>query len=135
MSERPDKHHIHPRDQICKMINRIYQRGLTTTSGGSVSIIDANNDIWIAPSAIDNGSLSPSDILCVKNDGALIGLHKPSSEYPFHKAIYENRPDIKAIIHAHPPALDSFSIVHQIPNTNVIFQAKKNMWLNRLCIL
>ena len=44
----------------------------------------------------------------VKPDGTIIGRHKPSSEFPFHKAIYEMRPDIKAIIHAHPPALVSF---------------------------
>jgi len=52
------------------------------------------------------------------------GRHKPSSEYPFHRAIYEARPDIKAIVHAHLPALVSFSTVRQIPDTNVIPQAK-----------
>jgi len=62
--------------------------------------------------------------MCVKKDGTITGRHKPSSEYPFHKAIYEMRPDIKAIIHAHPPALVSFSIVHSIPDTNIISQAK-----------
>jgi L-fuculose-phosphate aldolase len=51
------------------------------------------------------------------------GLHKPSSEYPFHQAIYEVRPDIKAIVHAHPSALVSFSIVRQVPDTSVIPQA------------
>jgi len=106
------------------VISRIYRRGLTTTSGGNISLIDENGDIWVTPSAIDKGSLRPSDIMCIKRDGSVIGRHKPSSEFPFHKAIYEMRPDIRAIIHAHPPALVSFSIVHQIPNTNVISQAK-----------
>jgi len=45
-------------------------------------------------------------------------------EYPFHQAIYQIRPDLKAVVHAHPPALVSFSIVRQIPNTNLIPQAK-----------
>ncbi|HKJ43538.1 MAG TPA: class II aldolase/adducin family protein [Sunxiuqinia sp.] len=115
---------MHPRDQINLIIGKIYRSGLTTTSGGNVSIIDENGDIWVTPSAIDKGSLRPSDIICMKKDGTMIGRHKPSSEFPFHKAIYEARPDIKAIIHAHPPALVSFSIVRQIPNTNVIPQAK-----------
>jgi L-fuculose-phosphate aldolase len=79
----------------------------------------------VTPSAVDKGSLRPSDIICVKADGTIIGKHKPSSEFPFHKAIYEARPDIKSVIHAHPPALVSFSIVRQIPNTNV-------MWANWL---
>lgn len=115
---------VHPRDQITKIISRIYKRGMTTTSGGNISIIDENGDIWVTPSAIDKGSLRASDIVCVKKDGTVIGKHKPSSEFPFHKAIYEMRPDIKSIIHAHPPALVSFSIVRKIPNTNIISQAK-----------
>jgi len=124
MNEILDTRLMHPRDQIIMIISRIYKRGMTTTSGGNISVIDENEDIWVTPSAVDKGSLRPSDIMCVKPDGTIIGRHKPSSEFPFHKAIYEMRPDIKAIIHAHPPALVSFSIVHEIPDTNIISQAK-----------
>jgi L-fuculose-phosphate aldolase len=124
MNEILDPHLMHPRDQITLIISRIYKRGMTTTSGGNISVIDDNGDIWVTPSAIDKGSLRPSDIMCVKRDGNIVGRHKPSSEFPFHKAIYEMRPDIHAIIHAHPPALVSFSIVHEIPDTNIISQAK-----------
>lgn len=116
---------MHPRDQIVLVISRIYNRGLTTTSGGNISICDENGDVWVTPSAVDKGSLQPADIVCVKRDGKIIGRHKPSSEFPFHKAIYEARPDIKAVVHAHPPALVSFSIARQIPNTNVISQARQ----------
>lgn len=116
---------MHPRDQITLVMTRIYRRGLTTTSGGNISIIDGNGDIWISPSAVDKGSLQPSDIVCIRKNGTIEGRHKPSSEYPFHKAIYKIRPDIKAIIHAHPPALVSFSIARTIPDTNIISQAKQ----------
>ncbi len=115
---------MHPCDQITMIIKKIYRSGLTTTSGGNVSIIDENGDIWVTPAAIDKGSLRASDIVVVRKDGTIEGRHKPSSEYPFHRAIYECRPDIKSIIHAHPPALVSFSIVRQIPDTNIIPQAK-----------
>ncbi|WP_256011113.1 class II aldolase/adducin family protein [Desertivirga xinjiangensis] len=115
---------MHPRDQIALVMSRIYRRGLTTTSGGNISIVDENGDIWISPSGVDKGRLSPSDIVCVKADASIEGLHKPSSEFPFHKAIYEIRPDIRAIIHAHPPALVSFSIVRATPDTNIITQAR-----------
>ena len=116
---------MHPADQITVVISRIYRSGLTTTSGGNISIKDENGDIWITPGGIDKGSLTPKDIICVKPDGTIIGPHKPSSEFPFHKAIYEMRPKMTAVIHAHPPALVSFSITHQIPNTNIIPQAKR----------
>ncbi|WP_163711569.1 class II aldolase/adducin family protein [Mangrovibacterium lignilyticum] len=115
---------MHPRDQITMIIDKIYRSGLTTTSGGNISIIDENGDIWVTPSAIDKGTLRASDIVRVCKDGTIDGRHKPSSEFPFHKAIYECRPEIKAVIHAHPPALVSLSIVRQIPNTNIIPQAK-----------
>lgn len=116
---------MHPRDQITEVIGRIYRAGLTTTSGGNISILDEEGDIWVTPSAIDKGSLDRKDIVCVLKDGTVKGHHKPSSEFPFHKAIYQARPDVRAVIHAHPPALVSFSIVRQIPDMNIIPQARK----------
>jgi len=115
---------MHPADQLIVVISRIYRSGLTTTSGGNISIKDDNGDIWITPAGIDKGSLTKKDIVCVKADGTVIGQHRPSSEYPFHKAIYNVRTYMSAVIHAHPPALVAFSITHQIPNTNIIPQAK-----------
>lgn len=115
---------MHPRDQITFIIKKIYQNSLTTTSGGNISVIDDEGNVWVTPTAIDKGNLRASDIICIKKDGSVEGRHKPSSEYPFHLAIYKCRPDIKAIVHAHSPALVSFSIVRQIPNTNVLPMAK-----------
>ncbi len=115
----------HPRDQITEIIRRIYHSGMTTTSGGNISIIDGEGNIWVTPSAIDKGTLQRKDIVCVHPDGSVTGHHKPSSEFPFHKAIYRSRPDIRAVIHAHPPALVSFSIVRRLPDMNIIPQARK----------
>lgn len=118
MSERKINQ-LHPRDQIIMVINRIYKKGLTTTSGGNISIMDDHGDMWVTPSGVDKGSLKPADIMCVKANGQIEGLHRPSMEYPFHKAIYEKRPDLKAVVHAHPPGLVSFSIVRQTPATKI----------------
>jgi len=111
---------LHPADQIVMIMERIYGYGMTTTSGGNISVIDENGDIWITPSGIDKGSLKPGDIVQVKSDGEIIGKYKPSVELPFHEMIYRARPDIKAIIHAHPPAIMAFSIARKIPNTKLI---------------
>lgn len=115
---------MHPTEQINVIIGRIYRSGMTTTSGGNISIRDENGNIWITPSGIDKGSLSAKDIVCIKPDGTISGPHKPSSEYPFHKAIYEARPELTAVIHAHPPGLVAFSIARQVPNTNIVPQAR-----------
>jgi len=115
---------MHPTEQINVIIGRIYRSGMTTTSGGNISIKDENGNIWITPSGVDKGSLTPKDIICVKADGTISGPHKPSSEYPFHRAIYQARPELTAIIHAHPPGLVAFSIARQVPNTNIVPQAR-----------
>ena len=114
----------HQKNQITRIISKTYLRCMTTTSGGNISVIDDNGAIWVTSSTIDKGSPSASNIICVKKDGTVVRKHKPSSEFPFHKAIYEVRLDIKSVIHAHPLALVSFSIDRQIPNTNSISQAK-----------
>lgn len=98
---------------------------MTSTSGGNLSLMDESGSVWISPSAIDKGRLTEDDICCIKSDNTILGKHKPSSEFPFHKAIYKARPDIKAVIHAHPPALVSFSITRKIPETNIFPKAKE----------
>ena len=116
---------LHPRDQLVDIMNRIYDNGMTTLSGGNLSIRDENNEMWITPAAVDKGKLTPQDIMCVSEDGQSEGPHRPSSEYPFHRAIYDQRPDLRAIVHAHPPALVSFSIAREIPDTSIIPQAQR----------
>jgi len=112
--------HLHPRNQLADIMHRIYRQGMTTLSGGNLSMMDANGDMWITPAGTDKGKLTPQDIICVKASGSSEGPHRPSSEYPFHKAVYTRRPDLRAIVHCHSPALVAFSLVRQIPDTKII---------------
>lgn len=111
---------LHPAEQIIMIMERIYGYGMTTTSGGNLSILDENGDVWITPAGVDKGALTYQDIVCVRANGEVVGNHRPSSEYPFHDMIYKARPDLRAIVHAHPPALVAFSIVRRIPNTHLL---------------
>ena len=115
--------YTHPRDAIMQTMERIYRYRMTTTSGGNISIRDDNGDIWISPARVDKGALTRDDIVCVKQDGSVEGKHRPSSEFPFHKAIYHVRPDIRSIVHAHPVALVAFSICGATPDTRLFHQA------------
>mgnify|MGYP002630996809 CR=1 FL=1 len=121
MNESPNW--THPRDEIMRTMERIYRTRMTTTSGGNLSIRDDAGDIWITPARVDKGSLTRDDIVRVRRDGGVDGPHKPSSEFPFHQAVYETRPDIRAIVHAHPVALVAFSICRQVPDTRLFHQA------------
>ena len=111
---------MHPAEQIVLLLSRVYQKGLTTTSGGNLSIKDSEGVIWITPSGIDKGSLTAADICKVLPDGTVIGKYKPSVELPFHKLVYETRPDVSAVLHAHPPALVSYSLIRKIPDIDII---------------
>ena len=113
---------VHPRDEILQIMERIYRYRMTTTSGGNLSIRDGG-DIWITPAKVDKGSLRREDIVCVRGDGSVDGPHPPSSEFPFHQAIYAARPDIGGIVHAHSVALVAFSISGKVPNSRLFHQA------------
>ncbi len=116
-------HLLHPRDEIMHTMQRIYRYRMTTTSGGNLSIREATGDIWITPARVDKGNLTRDDIVCVRSDGSVDGPHPASSEFPFHQAIYAARPDLRAIVHAHPVALVAFSICGLVPDTRIFHQA------------
>lgn len=113
----------HPREQIAEKLARIYSDRMTTTSGGNLSIRTGEGDIWITPAGTDKGRMTSRDVVRCRANGAVEGSHRPSSELPFHRAIYQRRPDFGAIIHAHSPALVAFSIVGRTPDTTVLPQA------------
>lgn len=116
---------LSPREQLVRIMRRIYYGSMTTLSGGNISIRDDDGTIWITPTGIDKGKLIAKDMMHVYPDGNYEGLHRPSSELPFHQAIYEARPDLRAIVHAHAPALVAFSIARKTPDTRIIPQAHR----------
>ncbi|MEZ6068305.1 MAG: class II aldolase/adducin family protein [Planctomycetaceae bacterium] len=115
---------LHPRDQILDTIERIYRYRMTTTSGGNVSMREPDGTLWITPARVDKGSLKRDDITCIRPDGTRLGPHPPSSELPFHQAIYAARTDVRAVVHAHPVALVAFSICGEVPDTRLFPQAR-----------
>lgn len=117
--------YIHPADQLVMFMQRIYDKGLTTTSGGNLSIMDSDGCIWITPAGVDKGTLYRKDIVCVHPDGTVEGRHKPSSELPFHISVYKMRPDLKAVLHAHPPALVAFSIIRKEPDLDLVTSVRR----------
>ena len=104
-------------------MERIYRYRMTTTSGGNLSIREDNGDVWITPARVDKGGLRRSDIVLVRADGTIESEQPPSSELPLHQAVYEARPDVHGIVHAHPVALVAFSLVHEVPNARLFHQA------------
>ena len=117
--------YLHPRDEILQAMERIYHYRMTTTSGGNLSIMEKNGDVWITPARVDKGALRRDDIVSVRANGEVEGIRKPSSELPIHREIRRRRPGLGGVVHAHPIALVAFSLVHEVPNTRVFHQARR----------
>jgi L-fuculose-phosphate aldolase len=78
------------------------ERGLNTGSAGNLSARTAGGAL-ITPSGVEYAELAPGDIVEVAPDGAVLrGSGRPSSEWCCHAAIYRQRPEVGAVVHAHP---------------------------------
>jgi len=113
--------------QVAETMKGIWNSGMTTATGGNISVKDSEGNTWATPSGVDKGVLTYKDIVCISPDGDVISSrgYSPTSEFSFHRAIYETRPDLKAVIHAHPPALVSFSLAGKVPELHLIPQIQR----------
>lgn len=102
--------------QVVEAMSRVYAKALTTTSGGNISALDEQGRIYITPSGIDKGTLTTADISEVLPDGTVSGKHTPSMELPFHSDIYRTCKDVKAIVHAHSPAIVAYACMRIAPS-------------------
>lgn len=110
------------RRQVKNTLTIIYEKGMTTTSGGNVSCLDEGH-YFVTPTGRDKGELDEAAIVEVDASGKVIGEGKPSIEFPVHKKIYDVRPDIRAVIHLHADSIVSLCIGHDVPDTGIIRQA------------
>jgi L-fuculose-phosphate aldolase len=112
------------RREVAYYMRRLYRQKLTTTSGGNISLRLMDQRIAITPSALDKGRLTTSQILVMGMDGVNHTPElKPSIESGMHLAIYQARPDVQAIVHAHPTIATAFSLAGQTINCELIAES------------
>ena len=83
-----------------------YRRGLLTANDGNISVRLPDGNILITPSGLCKGRLQPEDLLVITPEGEVVEAapgRKPTSEQPMHLEVYRLRPDVNAVLHAHPP--------------------------------
>ena len=97
------------RNEVAAFMRRLYDRGLTSCSGGNVSA-RLGDRVFVTPSGLDKGRLSGDEVAAIGPDGRPVaGGPAPSMETGLHLAVYRSRPDASAIVHAHPPVATSFT--------------------------
>lgn len=82
-----------------------YERHLTTSNDGNISVRMDDGRILITPSGISKGRLHESDLLTIDIDGNVLSAKEkrlPSSETSMHLEVYKQRSDVRAVVHAHP---------------------------------
>ena len=97
------------REQVASVMRRLYRQGLTTCSGGNVSL-RCGDVVLITPSGTDKGEITAGQIGAVTISGENLapGL-RLSIETEMHLEVYRNRPDVKGIVHAHPVTASAFA--------------------------
>ena len=99
------------RRDIVAVCQRLYQRGFIAGTEGNVSALEGPDRLWITPSGHHKGLLQPADLLRIDLQGhVLFGNGRSSSETPMHLALYRCRPDIRAVVHAHPPLATALTV-------------------------
>ncbi|MCX6085120.1 MAG: class II aldolase/adducin family protein [Caldiserica bacterium] len=99
--------------KLVEIAKRLYDRNMNAALGGNVSFRHGD-EITITESGINKGFMNVNNLVVVDIDGnKLLGNGKPSSEGKMHYEIYKLRPDVQAIVHAHPPFAVAFALAHQ----------------------
>lgn len=98
---------------MCDIGKRIYSNGFVAANDGNITArLDADTFLT-TPTGVSKGDLTPDMIVKIDKEGNKIeGDWKPSSEVKVHLRIYAERPDVGAVVHAHPPYATSLSVAH-----------------------
>ncbi|HSV55842.1 MAG TPA: class II aldolase/adducin family protein [Magnetospirillaceae bacterium] len=98
------------REELAYYMRRLYLRGLTTCAGGNLSVRPDHRHVIITPSGPDKGRTKSGKMVLLTMDGTnLTPYLSPSIEASMHLSVYRARPDVRAVVHAHPPYAASFS--------------------------
>jgi L-fuculose-phosphate aldolase len=99
------------RADIVEVGRRMYARGYTASNDGNISVRIGGNRLLMTPKSVCKGFMTP-EMMCITDlDGRkLEGDRDPSSEMLMHLEVYRQRPDVHAVVHAHPPTATGFAV-------------------------
>ena len=99
------------RADIVEIGRRMYARGYTASNDGNISVRLGGDRLLMTPKSVCKGFMTP-DMMCITDlDGRkLQGDRDPSTETLMHLEVYRQRPDVQAVVHAHPPIATGFAV-------------------------
>ncbi len=99
---------------ICDIGRRLYNKGFAAANDGNISVRIGENEVLCTPTMHSKGFLKPDDICTIDMTGKQIaGRKKRSSEALLHLEIYKRRPDVRSVVHCHPPHATAFAVARE----------------------
>ncbi len=96
---------------VCRAGRRLAERGLIAGTDGNIAARCGADRVLVTPAGRDKGELEPGDLVEVDLAGRVVrGPARPSSELDMHLVIFAQRPDVAAVVHAHPPVATGFAV-------------------------
>jgi L-fuculose-phosphate aldolase len=97
------------RTEIVEVGRRLYARGLIAANEGNISVRDGGS-LWVTPAGVCKGFLTPDMVVKADLQGRGLAGGRASTEILMHVAVYASRPDVRAVVHAHPPTATGFAV-------------------------
>lgn len=102
------------KQEICEIGDRLYKRGFAAANDGNISYRVSETQVVCTPTMTCKGFLKPDDLCVVDMEGKQIsGARKATSEIKLHLAIMKSRPEVRAVVHCHPPHATAFGIARE----------------------
>lgn len=101
------------REQICDVCHKMWQLGWVAANDGNVSVKLPDGNFIVTPTGISKSFITPEKLVIIDRNMNIIsaeGGYKPSSEIKMHMRCYDEREDVGAVVHAHPPTATGYAV-------------------------
>ncbi len=101
------------KEEMCEIGRRVYNRGMVAANDGNFSVKLSEDEFFCTPTGVSKGFMTPDYICRVDGMGNVLEANegfRPSSEVKMHMRVYKERPDVGAVVHAHPMYATTFAI-------------------------
>lgn len=99
------------REQLLSVSHALHQNGWVANHDGNVTVRAGEDRYLATPTSVSKGDVRDEWLIVVNGEGKVVqGTYRPFSEFVLHRAAYETRVDVNAVVHAHPPTATAFSV-------------------------
>lgn len=102
--------------EICDICNKMWQLGWVAANDGNITVKLDDGTFLATPTGISKAFITPEKLVHIDENGNILHAienYKPSSEIKMHLRCYKTRPDVGAVVHAHPPGATGFAVAHR----------------------